>query len=88
LTTTPERLATIETDLKYVRQGIDRLEKTIHENTQPVEALKKELTEFKTFCSAVQLKKRYGLSGKDKAAVSLALITALVSIALALIEVL
>jgi hypothetical protein len=93
-TATSERLAVIETDICYIKKSLARLEdalkigdsKETERDTirvMDLATLTKELTMHKQFCREVQTKKTYGLNGRDKTLIYVALIT---SVGLALVE--
>lgn len=64
---TAERLAVIETTLKYVQEGIDDLKDMVTKNGVARNNLEKQVVDMKNFCDDVQKEKLHNLSGRDKA---------------------
>jgi hypothetical protein len=81
----PERLATIEVDISYIKETLERTDTNVQtimnnhlEHLRASDAaLEKEIQGMKNFCKNVQDKKKYGLSGRDKVILYAAIVTML-----------
>lgn len=93
---TEERLAIIETEMRYIKDSILHIETNLREITdnhlghvkQEIDELRDQTRTMREFCAKMQAIKKYGLKGRDKAIVWGSLITAIGVVCVEIIRVL
>ncbi len=84
--TIPERITAVEVELKYVKEGLHDLKDDFTEcSARTQDQMKSYNKELASLTSTINVKLRGSLSGKEKAAILISLITSIGAIIVALI---